>query len=154
MCVTEFVVESCVYYGCVPWEMDRLRRCIKTGFPSRRRAGYSWAAGYSRVPYETFISRRLCKYHGPKLPCSRATNSANTLNCARWAGVPRGLVDDAAVPATPSRRCRTDDDFRTGTRPKTASAPTASPGLLVSYIASRASIPYKISRRPTTRRTC
>ena len=33
MCLTEFVVESCVYYGCVPWEMDRLRRCIKTGFP-------------------------------------------------------------------------------------------------------------------------
>ena len=33
MCLTEFVVESCVYYGCVPWEIDRLRRCIKTGFP-------------------------------------------------------------------------------------------------------------------------
>ena len=33
MCLTEFVVESCVYYGCVPWEMDRLRRCTNTGFP-------------------------------------------------------------------------------------------------------------------------
>ena len=30
MCLTEFVVESCVYYGCVPWEIDRLRR--KNGF--------------------------------------------------------------------------------------------------------------------------
>ena len=32
MCLTEFVVESCVYYGCVPWEMDRLA-VVKTGFP-------------------------------------------------------------------------------------------------------------------------
>ena len=52
MCLTEFVVESCVYYGCVPWEMDRLPMTTRVfhgmpALPTRQRSGYATQLAYS-----------------------------------------------------------------------------------------------------------
>ena len=63
MCLTEFVVESCVYYGCVPWEMDRLAMhqngfstAVKVSLPTRQRSGYA-----TQLAYLIALMRRMTR---------------------------------------------------------------------------------------------
>ena len=64
MCLTEFVVESCVYYGCVPWEMDRLAMhqngfstAVKVSLPTRQRSGYAPQLAY----FNSALMRRITR---------------------------------------------------------------------------------------------
>ena len=61
MCLSEFVVESCVYYGCVPGEISADQNGFplhvhKVSLPTRQRSGYA-----TQLAYLIALMRRMTR---------------------------------------------------------------------------------------------